>query len=73
MKCYQIPKMDKNLVEAVNGKEVTNKKEFFMERGLPMASRLQSGGDPRLLTKVFSNRKGVPPPEGCQESPKLPF
>jgi hypothetical protein len=58
MKCYQIPKMDKNLVEAVNGKEVTNKKEFFMERGLPMASRLQSGGDPRLLTKVFSNRKG---------------
>ena len=58
MKCYQIPKMDKNLVEAVNGKEVTNKKEFLMERGLPMASRLQSGGDPRLLTKVFSNRKG---------------
>ena len=28
MNCYQIPKMDKNLVEAVNGKEVTNKKEF---------------------------------------------
>ena len=57
MKCYQIPKMDKNLVEAVNGREVTNKKEFFMERGLPMAG-WESGGDSRLLTKVFSNRKG---------------
>ena len=27
-----LPKMDKNLVEAVNGREVTNKKEFVYGR-----------------------------------------
>ena len=53
-----LPRMDKNLVEeAVNG-EVTNKKEFVYVKRPTMASGCESGRDPRLLTKAFSNMKG---------------
>ena len=57
---FFLPRMDKNLVEeAVNGKEVTNKKEFvYGKRPTNAMAGWESGGDSRLLTKVFSNRKG---------------